>query len=64
MLTYEYQCNNCSLRFERQQNMKDSPIKECPECHGEVQRLISGGSGFILKSQGQSLHDSRKGCSL
>jgi len=64
MLTYEYQCNNCGLRFERQQNMKDLPIKECPECHGEVQQLISGGTGFILKSSGQSARDSRKGCSL
>ncbi len=64
MLTYEYQCNNCGLRFEREQNIKDAPIKECPECKGEVRRIISGGSGFILKSSGQSPRDSRKGCSL
>ena len=64
MPTYEYECGMCSLRFEQQQSIKDDPLKECPECKGEVRRIISGGSGFILKSSGQSQHDSRKGCSL
>lgn len=64
MLTYEYQCNNCGLRFERQQNIKDAPIKECPECRGAVQRLISGGTGFIFKSPGAGQTCRNKGCSL
>lgn len=64
MLTYEYQCNNCGLRFERQQNMKDAPIRECPECQGEVQRLISGGTGFILKTSGVGQTFQSKSCSL
>jgi putative FmdB family regulatory protein len=64
MPTYEYECNSCHVHFERQQSMKDEPLKECPECGGDVQRMVSGGSGFILKSQGQSLRDSRKSCSL
>jgi putative FmdB family regulatory protein len=64
MPTYEYQCNNCGLRFERQQTMKDAPIKECPECQGEVQRLISGGTGFIFKSAGESQRNQSKSCSL
>lgn len=64
MLTYEYECSLCGLHFERQQNMKDTPIKECPACKGEVQRLVSGGSGFIMKSAGGSRRDVAKGCSL
>jgi len=44
--------------------MKDEPIKECPECGKEVQRLVSGGSGFIMKSAGVSRRDQMKGCSL
>ncbi|MEN6637774.1 MAG: zinc ribbon domain-containing protein [Smithella sp.] len=64
MPTYEYECNRCHVHFERRQSMKDEPLKECPECGGDVQRMVSGGSGFILKSQGQSLRDSRKSCSL
>jgi putative FmdB family regulatory protein len=64
MPTYEYECNRCHVLFERRQSMKDEPLKTCPECGGDVQRMVSGGSGFILKSQGQSLRDSRKSCSL
>jgi putative FmdB family regulatory protein len=64
MLTYEYQCNNCGVRFERQQNMKDEPVKKCPECQGEVQRLISGGTGFILKSLDVGQTSRSKSCSL
>jgi putative FmdB family regulatory protein len=64
MPTYEYECNSCHARFESRQSMKDEPLKVCPECGGNVQRLVSGGSGFILKSQGQMLRNSRKSCSL
>ncbi|HCS76951.1 MAG TPA: zinc ribbon domain-containing protein, partial [Syntrophaceae bacterium] len=45
MPTYEYECNRCHVRFERRQSMKDEPLKECPECGGDVQRMVSGGSG-------------------
>jgi putative FmdB family regulatory protein len=64
MPTYEYECGRCSLRFERQQSMKDAPVKDCPECGGEVRRMVSGGSGFIFKSSGGSRPDQRKSCSL
>jgi putative FmdB family regulatory protein len=64
MPTYEYECNRCHGHFERQQSMKDKPLEVCPECGGNVRRKVSGGSGFIMKSQGQSLRDSHTGCSL
>jgi putative FmdB family regulatory protein len=64
MPTYEYECGRCGLHFERQQSMKDAPIKKCPECGEEVQRLVSGGSGFIMKSTGVTMRESRKSCSL
>ncbi|MFA5322419.1 MAG: zinc ribbon domain-containing protein [Smithella sp.] len=64
MPTYEYECSNCGLQFERQQTMTDAPIKECPGCGKEVQRLVSGGSGFIMKSAGVSRRDAAKSCSL
>lgn len=63
MPTYEYQCSQCGLQFERHQSMKDVPVKECPECGGVVQRMVSGGSGFIMKTAGISMHDSAKNCS-
>jgi putative FmdB family regulatory protein len=50
MPTYEYLCGKCGLKFDRQQSMKDLPLSECPECQGKIQRLVSGGAGFIMKS--------------
>jgi putative FmdB family regulatory protein len=64
MPTYEYECNRCHVQFERNQSMKDAPLTVCPACGGSVQRLVSGGSGFMLKSQGQGSRDVSKGCSL
>lgn len=64
MPTYEYECMHCGLHLEKEQKISDAPLSECPECKGEIRRLISGGSGFILKSPGRSPHDSGKSCSL
>ncbi len=51
MLTYEYQCKVCQHHFEAEQRISDAPLTECPECKGEVQRLISNGN-FILQGSG------------
>jgi putative FmdB family regulatory protein len=52
MPTYEYQCEACGCTFERFLSMSDEPLKECPQCGGKVQRLMSTGAGFILKKSG------------
>jgi hypothetical protein len=39
-------------------------MEECPECGGNIRRMISGGSGFIMKAQGQNGRSTVKGCSL
>jgi len=49
MPTYEYECQICGLKFERQQAITEPPLTECPKCQGEVRRLVSGGAGFVLK---------------
>lgn len=54
MPTYEYECRACGQRFERQQGMTEAPLAKCPKCGGEVRRLISGGTGFIMKGSGQA----------
>lgn len=41
MPLYEYQCKKCGHRFEKIQKFSDEPEKVCPECLGEVERLIS-----------------------
>ena len=52
MPTYDYQCEKCGHRFERFQKMSDLPLKICPECGGEVQRLIGTGAAVIFKGSG------------
>ncbi len=54
MPTYEYQCTECGHRFEKKQAITDKPIERCPQCGGDVKRLISGGAGFILKGSGKN----------
>ena len=49
MPTYEYHCRGCGHHFERFQQMTDEAEKHCPVCGAEVQRLIGGGAGFIMK---------------
>ena len=65
MPTYEYECKACGLRFERRHSIVDEPITECPECHGKVEQLISGGAGFILRgSTNARIDHQQKECSL
>jgi len=65
MPTYEYECRKCGLRFERRQPITDRPLTECPECRGEVCRLITGGAGFFIKGSGRGTVEHRAGsCSL
>lgn len=49
MPTYEYLCLSCGFKFDRFQGIKEEPLKLCPECNETVKRLITGGSGFIMK---------------
>ena len=51
MPLYEYQCKSCHNNFELRQKFSDPPASTCPECGGEVEKLISQ-SGFALKGQG------------
>ena len=53
MPTYEYKCVECEYHWEENQKMNDDPIKACPKCNKDsAKRLISGGSGFVLKGNG------------
>lgn len=49
MLAYEYKCQQCGYHFEEMQNMSDAPLEKCPQCGGQVERIISGGGGFLFK---------------
>lgn len=52
MPTYEYICEECEYQFEEFQKITDEPLITCPECGGKIRRIITGGSGFILKGSG------------
>lgn len=58
MPLYEYQCQSCGVRFERRQHITDEPVKVCPECGGEVHRLIHP-VGIIFKGSGFYVTDNR-----
>lgn len=51
MPVYEYECGGCDKVFEVQQRIADGPLTVCPECGGEVRKLISM-SSFQLKGSG------------
>lgn len=51
MPIYEYQCGNCGKKTEAMQKMSDPPLKKCPQCGGELAKIISTTS-FVLKGTG------------
>jgi putative FmdB family regulatory protein len=58
MPLYEYECESCGVRFERRQHMEDEPVRICPECGGDVHRLIQP-VGIIFKGSGFYVTDNR-----
>ena len=60
MPNYDYECASCNKVFEIFQSMSDEPLKECPECGGEVKRLVGGGLGIIFKGSGFYVTDNKK----
>ena len=58
MPTYGYQCTQCSYEFSVFQSMKDEPVKTCPECSGNVKRLLYP-VGIVFKGSGWYVNDSR-----
>lgn len=52
MPTYDYICTKCEREFEYFQSMNSEPLKLCPECGGDLKRLIGAGAGPIFKGSG------------
>ncbi len=59
MPIYEYQCEDCGVRFERLQSMSAPSVAACPECGGRVHRVISS-VGVIFKGSGFYVTDNRR----
>ncbi len=58
MPIYEYQCENCSHRFELRQGFNDKPVETCPLCQGNVRRILSP-TPIIFKGSGFYATDNR-----
>lgn len=58
MPLYEYQCLREGHRFEIRQPITSDPLHECPECGGEVRRIIHP-VGIVFKGSGFYATDSR-----
>ena len=62
MPIYLYQCDSCGVSFEKMQRMAEEPLSECPECEGQVHRVIQP-VGIIFKGSGFYVTDNRQGSS-
>jgi putative FmdB family regulatory protein len=51
MPVYEYECRACGKLHEIMQRYTDTPLAQCPDCGGELRKLISNTS-FVLKGTG------------
>jgi putative FmdB family regulatory protein len=58
MPLYEYQCDECGIRFERRQRITADAISVCPECGGSVHRLYFP-VGIVFKGSGFYVTDNR-----
>jgi putative FmdB family regulatory protein len=58
MPVYEYECEQCGVRFERLQRMSEAALTECPECSGHVHRVMQP-VGVIFKGSGFYVTDNR-----
>jgi putative FmdB family regulatory protein len=56
MPIYEYQCQSCGKRTEVLQRMDEAPLAACPECGGEVKKLLSA-PAFQFKGSGWYVTD-------
>lgn len=57
---YDYKCKTCAHVFETFQSMNEELLTVCPECGGELKRLIGGGTGIIFKGTGFYVNDYKK----
>lgn len=57
MPTYEYKCKECGHVFEKFHSINAEPVKECPVCNGNVERMIGTGIGLIFKGSGFYITD-------
>ena len=58
MPTYSYHCDECGIDFDRFQHFSEEPVHVCPECGGQVRRVIQP-VGIVFKGSGFYVTDNR-----
>src|SRR5215208_8289010 len=58
MPTYTYRCQSCGHQFDIFQKFADTPLTECPECHGALKKVLHP-VGVVFKGSGWYITDSR-----
>lgn len=58
MPIYEYECEQCGVRFEKTQRFTDPILTDCPECNGHVHRVMQP-VGIIFKGSGFYVTDNK-----
>jgi putative FmdB family regulatory protein len=64
---YEYQCQACEERLEIIQSFSDPPPTTCPECGGDLKKLLSApafqfkGSGWYVTDYARQGNGSKDG---
>lgn len=56
MPLYPYRCTQCGHRFEKIQSFSAEPLKECPKCHGALERQLTA-PGLHFKGAGWYVND-------
>jgi len=59
MPVYTYHCDNCGIRFERQQGFDDPVLTRCPECSKKALRKVFTPVGIVFKGSGFYATDHR-----
>ena len=56
MPTYVYKCKKCEHQLEVVQRMSDSPLTECPQCKGDLRKVLFP-VGISFKGSGFHVND-------
>jgi len=56
--TYQYKCKACENRFDVLQRITEDPLTDCPECGGEIRRVLFP-AGVVFKGSGWYVTDYR-----
>ena len=59
MPIYEYECCDCSFRFEMRHGFHEEPQALCPKCQGQSRRVFQS-TPIIFKGSGFYVTDHRK----